>query len=288
MLTPGQNLLVMPSVDPLFGGIIAGLLHSCLSPDHLCTIITLSACQGSEAFWFGVRWAQGHVVGMSVVCLVVTALNISAGGAAFSMYEHYADYVVGFLLIIFGTYFLLHADKYFDVEWNPKQATCACHGALATNDDSSEEHAGHAHKQSENSFLMGLDGADKTSKADSVRSMSSIAVGFLQGICCPAGLVGILFLKQYNLWQMAIFVSVFFAVTILAMGTLAMLYGILTREYIHSGSVARGLYYSSCCFSITMGIVWVCLNLSGNLNLVGHNHDHAHTNEQILFLMVAP
>lgn len=291
----------MPDVDPFTGGIIAGLLHTCLGPDHLCTIITLSACQGSEAFWFGVRWAQGHVAGMAIVCLVITALNISAGGAVFETYEHYADYAVGFLLVIFGTYFLLRADKYFDAEWNAKQATCACHGHLVPDSNAEHGHGSHGHGDhghSETTPLTKSDGAS-TTEADNARSTSSIVVGFVQGICCPAGLVGLLFLKQYNLWEMMIFVTVFFAVTTLAMGTLAMLYGILTQKYVHSASVARGLYYTSCCLSITLGTLWLYLNLTGSLELVGHDHDHdhaghhhhhhhAHTDAEMLFLMVAP
>lgn len=39
-------MVVLSIVHPVFGGVIAGVLHTVLGPDHLSSIITLSACQG--------------------------------------------------------------------------------------------------------------------------------------------------------------------------------------------------------------------------------------------------
>lgn len=44
-------------------------------------------------------------------------------------------------------------------------------------------------------------------------------------MACPAGLVGIVFLKHYDPAQMVAFTLVFFATATLAMGCLAMGYG---------------------------------------------------------------
>lgn len=318
------------AVGPLAGGIIAGLLHTILGPDHLCTIMTLSACQGSEAFWFGVRWAEGHVVGMAIVGCVVTLLNISAGGHAFEAYEHYADYIIGVLLIAFGTYFLCRADRFFDEQWNPSQATCACHAHLTPElkgHSKAKEHAlghshghGHGHGDQENggdqSNHTPAQPTEKTSLIkpkggvtdEMARRNGSVLVGFVQGLCCPGGLVGILFLKQYTPVEMVVFMCVFFCITILAMGGLAMLYGVLTRRYLTSATVARVVYYASCSMSILFGTLWLTLNLTGHLSILGHDHgghghshghahgyghhdhdhDHAPSDAEFLFLTLAP
>merc|ERR1719401_2353453 len=118
----------MIQISPLTGGVIAGVFHVILGPDHLCTIVTLSACQGAEAFWFGVRWAGGHLAGMAVIAICFATFNYHTSNLNLETYEHYAYYGVGFMLMFMGVYFILFADKYFDQEWSPKQATCACHG----------------------------------------------------------------------------------------------------------------------------------------------------------------
>lgn len=264
----------LAGVGPVTGGVIAGLLHTVLGPDHLCTIITLSACQGFEAFWFGVRWAEGHIVGMAIVGCVVALLNVSLGDNVFEAYEHYADYVVGFMLVGFGVYFMIHADRFFDEKWRPAQSTCACHAHLAP--------AGHGHghshqfdqeQPSETTPIKPKASGEADEKA---RKTGSVLVGFIQGLCCPGGLVGVLFLKQYALSDMFVFMAVFFCVTILAMGCLACLYGVLTQRYVTSTSLAKSIYYTSCSLSISFGLAWLLLNLTGRLDLLGHSHGHGH------------
>lgn len=102
-------------------------------------------------------------------------------------------------------------------------------------------------------------------------------IGFIQGCACPAGLVGIVFLKHYAAYEMLMFVVVFFFVTTLAMGTLAAAYGWVTRACIPSAVLGRCIYYGSCCLSITLGLTWLILNFTGNLEFfLGHDHDHDH------------
>merc|ERR1719375_1456533 len=102
-------------------------------------------------------------------------------------------------------------------------------------------------------------------------------VGFIQGITCPAGLVGIVFLKAYDPPQIACFVCIFFITATLAMGTLAMAYGVLTQRCVSSASLARTIYYASCSLSILLGCLWIVLNATGMLEgVLGHNHEHGH------------
>lgn len=278
--TADQTMLPsMIQISPIAGGVIAGMAHVILGPDHLCTIVTLSACQGAEAFWFGVRWASGHLTGMAVIGTIVGFLNAAkVGNLDFEVYEHYAYYMVGFMLMGMGLYFILNADKYFDAEWAPKQASCACHAhpdqPLATNKaedyGSGDEEAHHGHPKADKKVAAKLGLAQ-----GGHREIGSVLVGFMQGIACPAGVVGMVFLKQYGPVEMVIFITIFFMVTTLAMGLLAMAYGTLTRSCVSSKVLGRSIYYASCGLSLSLGALWIILNATHNLDsLLGHDHDH--------------
>jgi len=282
------DLLSLLTVGPVWGGIIAGVLHAILGPDHLSTIATLSVCQGAEAFWFGVRWASGHVSGMLTIVVVLSLLSWRYPNV-FETYEHYADYLIGFLLMMFGGYFLSQMDRSFDAEGNPKSGSCGCcHQA----DDAAEPEAG-------TSELSPLN--PKRRSNNSIRRTSSSIMGFVQGIACPAGLVGIVFLKQYvqSLPEILLFVAVFFVVTALSMGCMAMAYGVLTKRCISSATLAYCIYVASCLVSLVLGATWIVLAASGRLELLGHDHHHHHHHhhehehglphdESLLFVLAAP
>lgn len=326
----------MVSLSPIWGGIIAGLVHTVMGPDHLSTIITLSACQGVEAFWFGVRWAAGHLAGMTVIGTVFALLHAQHGSAAVESYEHYADYLIGALLVFFGGYFLCRSDQYFDAEWGPKQKTCACHahllpadveadrhhgtrpdcastppppmatsdrrpasrrerklgspprghhfGACACPDCASERtplqqhHSGpetpHSRSHEDEHGECGKAGGDDIG----LRRAGSVLVGFVQGVACPAGILGLAFLKRFtSAFQIFIFVAIFFAVTTLAMGFMAMAYGMLTQRFVSSAVLGRTIYCASCFLSLALGCTWIYLNATGGLDAIfGHDHDHDH------------
>jgi ABC-type nickel/cobalt efflux system permease component RcnA len=280
-------------VGPVAGGLIAGLLHTVLSPDHLATIITLSACQGTKAFWFGIQWGLGHLGGMAIIGTIFTLLR---AGTDFEAYEHYMDYMVGFVLVGMGIHFLCRSDKYFDAEWAPKQASCACHAHLvpgASEKDPilprhghSHSH-GHSHGNSDSHCHEDPHGKDCKDKfphhSEHLRSWGAALVGFLQGLACPAGVVGIVFLKAYQPGQIAAFIVIFFVTATLAMGTLAMAYGVLTQRCVRSATVARYIYYGSCTMSIVLGVAWLALNASGSLEgVLGHHHDHGGHDHSIM------
>mmetsp|Transcript_35567 Transcript_35567/g.62825 ORF Transcript_35567/g.62825 Transcript_35567/m.62825 type:complete len:322 (-) Transcript_35567:81-1046(-) len=300
------------SFGPLTGALIAGVLHTVLGPDHLCTIVTLSACQGANAFWLGARWAGAHMVGLCIMGLLFSGLNSHASHINLEIYEHYADYAIGVMLLLVGGYFMVYADRYFDDEWSPRQATCACHSHLLDSENMCRATAGHVHMQetspdsgSEHSCCaspcghskdvsygaaldLGMEEARKGSypgavfdvsdKGRGLRKAGSMFAGFLQGIACPAGIVGITFLKQYNFTEMCVFVSMFFVVTTICMGALAALYGTLTRHCVSSAALGRCIYYGSCVMSLSLGCLWIILNATTGIdNLMGHDHsEHNH------------
>lgn len=265
-------------ISPVSGGIIAGVLHTILGPDHLCTIVTLSACQGAEAFWFGVRWAGGHLAGMAVLGISVTLLHAAnVTNLNFEAYEHYMYYVVGCMLMFMGAYFIFYADFYFDDEWAPKQASCACHAHSAEPiKPSQSDDPGYGCRDTEaQPVSLHADKFHGIMPATGLRETGSMLVGFFQGIACPAGVVGIVFLKQYSPMEMCVFISVFFIVTSLSMGLVAMTYGMLTRSCVSSKVLGRSIYYFSCGLSLVLGATWIALNATHRLDaILGHDHSH--------------
>jgi len=261
------------SLNPFLGGIVAGALHTLLGPDHLSSIITLSACQGIEAFWFGVRWAGGHLTGMATLGIVFTILQFRLDSTVLEMYEHGMDYLVGIMLIFFGGYFIFNAQQYFDSEWSLKPTTCACHSHLAGGYPSEHQPlipSASSNGPVESSTGWSLKGLD-------VRKAGSALIGFVQGIACPGGLVGMAFLKQYTQLEIVFFFATFFATTMLAMGSAAMLYGVLTQRYVLSSTFALKVYYASCALSLVLGTLWIILTATGNLSIMmmhGHHHEH--------------
>uniref|UniRef100_A0A7S1A8N2 Nickel/cobalt efflux system n=1 Tax=Noctiluca scintillans TaxID=2966 RepID=A0A7S1A8N2_NOCSC len=269
-------MVFLPHAGPVWGGVIAGILHTALGPDHLCTIATLSAFGGTNAFWFGFRWAFGHASGMTVICVLFSVLQASATHAWLEQYEYLADCAVGVSLVCTGCYFFLRSGDYFDESWVAKRATCACHRHTpGGNDEGTEtsiidlEHVG-------TQPLM----EGSSERPSDARSILAICLGFLQGATCPGGLLGIVFLKQYQPLEMLVFVFVFFSITAFVMGCVAMAYGALTK-YASSEKVAQRMYTFSCALSVGCGIVWLGMNLRGGAGAHHHVHNtyHGHYNE---------
>jgi len=259
-------------IGPALGGVVAGVCHTLLGPDHISSIVTLSACQGVEAFWFGVRWAGGHLAGMAILGIVLTIAHSRLDSSILERYEHGADYLVGIMLIAFGMYFLFNSQEYFDAESKLKCTSCSCHNHF--DGEWPSEHQPLVPSGKENPArsdsrwsLPGLD----------VRKNGSVLVGLVQGVACPGGLVGMAFLKQYTELEMICFFLVFFAVTILVMGSAAMLYGVITQKLISSATFALKVYHASCTSSIVLGSVWIILAATGKLEvLLKHHHGHEH------------
>lgn len=303
-------------VHPVFSGILAGLVHTVMGPEHLSTIITFSAFQGKQAFWLGIRWGIGHMGGMASIAGIFLVLK---SGTGFEKYEHCMDYAIGVFLAGFGFYFLYNGHLHFDAEWNPKVNGCACQchteepdeasalidetGVCNVNVQTTEEdicqescslclnepntHHNSIHSQHRlcNTMMWRLGRRRKkvdsgstmpsalswgSLPSDYLRRWGACVSGFVQGLACPAGLVGIAFIKSFRPVDTIVFTALFFVTSTVSMGLLAMTYGLLTQR-VSSKSLARGIYYSSACLSLFLGIAWIYLNVVGSLDqLFGH------------------
>mmetsp|Transcript_59484 Transcript_59484/g.110094 ORF Transcript_59484/g.110094 Transcript_59484/m.110094 type:complete len:295 (-) Transcript_59484:82-966(-) len=269
--------MVHVGMGPVSGGLVAGVLHVVLGPDHLCTIITLSACQGAQAFWFGVTWALGHVAGLAVVGLAVMLMDVNASTTWVKAFEHAADYVLGIVLILFGAWYWYGAEKYFDANWKPKEASCACHAHLLEEEDLCCHPAGSEEGSGDETQPLLPPPAHHHEGVHIARRLSSMALGFLQGVACPAAALGFLFLRDYGWREGIAFSMVFVVATTFAMGMLAMGYGQLTQK-LASKAMTRIIYYCSCGLSILLGGAWLVVaytyGAEGGVDafLDGHNH----------------
>jgi len=273
---------MLEDCGPVCGGMIAGLLHTVMGPDHLCALATLSACQGTKAFWFGVQWSVGHFAGMAFAICVLTLLHLGIGEEQIHKYSSITDCFIGLLLVSFGVYFLSVIDRYLDMEGNPRSASCACHAATQQYFSTAEE--GAPSKEDVDIALALEDAMDIHAKGQ--RSFGAVAMGLVQGVLCPGGLVGLLFLKTYQPWEMLFFSMAFFVACSVAMGTLAAAYGAATAKFATSGSgIGRSVYYGSCGLSICIGVLLCILALSGYGHHWWHSHgDHDHHHHALVQL----
>eukprot|EP00494_Astrolonche_serrata_P029882 UN30149 len=85
-----------------------GFIHVVGGPDHLSALATLSVGNQLKAFTLGVRWGFGHSFGLFVVSLIFFAF-----GTHLDLHEmgHVADFFVGFVMIILGSWYLTKAFK---------------------------------------------------------------------------------------------------------------------------------------------------------------------------------
>jgi hypothetical protein len=96
----------------LLTGLVAGVGHVLLGPDHFAALGPFSVEAHQGAWRVGLRWGMGHALGILVVALFfVTAadwLDVGAFAAA-------GDYLVGGVLIAVGGWGLRHARSSADV-----------------------------------------------------------------------------------------------------------------------------------------------------------------------------
>jgi hypothetical protein len=203
---------------------------------------------------------------MACVAFMLAVVNASFPGFALAVevLVYYSNYAIGVSLVLLGGYFLWRA-RCSDDGMPSTSSTCACHGQIGYGDTESCE--------DQVQVVAVAPGFEK-------RQAGSTLLGFVQGLACPGGLVGMAFLTQQagSIFGLLIFVCAFFLATSLAMGAFAMSYGVLTRRCASSEVLARPIHIASCFITVVLGLAWILLNATGKLNAVfGHSHEHGHS-----------
>lgn len=286
------------AMRPYALGLTYGLLHAA-GPDHLGTLAALSAACGSpwRAFPVGALWAVGHCAGMALAGLLLAMLQRVAFDA--HMWHKAGDVVIGVSMMLCGAYFLCREADYF-LETPEGSATlrpCECcgdptgYGAVAKSatvgrrKDSAEGGlAGHA--RAPELCCPSFDGkgdaafqpppprapaAEARGAWTRGQDAASAALGVLQGMCCPLGLVGIASVTSLPPAGAVAFCTTFLLCSALATGLLAAAWSAATTMGPCSRSCTRWLYRASCALTVSVGLVWIVAMLAG----VSHGHDHS-------------
>lgn len=109
------------------------------------------------------------------------------------------------------------------------------------------------------------------SEVDSSHSLQGALLGVLQGMCCPMGLMGVVFLASLPTPAVAAFIIVFIVVSAVGTGILASSWSWLTsNEYVNANIPSRVLYRGSCIFTLLLGVAWIVANYYGVLDRLNY------------------
>lgn len=275
-------------------GLVCGGLHA-LGPDHLATLVTFSALMPPvAAAKIGASWGLGHCLGIVLIATVIYALS-KIPGVHVEGYESKGDYVIGASMILVAIYFICREDKYIildeDGEQTVKSCPC-CHSPPAAHfhrdqkksfcgtysdknpSDDEEMHGDHG-ESAETAPLIAndLQGMPAMDPMDG-RDVKSAAVGFLQGMCCPMGLVQITYLYGKSAIDTMVFIVVCALVSIIGTATVAALWASLTRSTMSTVVSPRFMYRSSCFLAFACGTLWIIANFFHFLDKVNYGDHH--------------
>jgi len=218
-------------------GVACALFGTVLSPDHVCTIMSLTAdTDEGSAFRVGGSWGLAHSLGTVLVCGLLQGVR-SSGQVNLELWEHYGDYLVGCSLILCGLYFAARESAYLvqQADGSVLAQPCACPAHLFTGapERASLIGRGSQQRQSQKSkpkmgcrsaFQAGAsqrhsqtptaaaaaapaEGGGQLQESTPLmgstpavapqRVVGSAMLGFVQGLCCPAVLVSLNLYSAY-------------------------------------------------------------------------------------------
>ena len=245
----------------------AGILHVLLGPDHLAAIMTVSACQGSAALWYGIRWGVGHSVGLILVALVIWLVG-SDTNLAHSSFTQYASYLSGVFMILLGIYFIrdiLQNDKSglgFSAVTTVELELSSMVGRPTGGPDSAMDDE--FKSDEEQSDPLKRDTAAKPEKVSLRQALASLCAGIVGGIAGPGGVLAIVPASYYSTKIEAIaYILLFIVSSTAAMGAIAYGYGRFTSKWVTNSlnkqQQETKLKLISAIISVLVGVVWIFL-----------------------------
>lgn len=244
-------------------GVFCGILHA-VGPDHIATLVSFSTLLTPwAAAKVGAAWGLGHCAGILGVALLVYMLG---NVIPMANWEKYGDYVIGASLILVAAYFFLQESQHLvaDADGNIVVAGCGCaqpHPATGT-------HA-HHHGCSDSHHVEDVHDVKG-------RDTKGAIVGFVQGMCCPMGLVQLSYLAGRGALDTVVFCFVTVLVSILGTALLAAGWAALTRSELLKSISPVFMYRASCGFTLLLGILWIAANycdILHKLNYVEGGHE---------------
>lgn len=234
-----------------------GLLRA-LPPDHVCTIVTLSAASDDvAALRVGTAWGLSHAAAAGLVILGLGVAEYVSGvhwGC-----EALSESTVGIAMILCAAYFATREDDYIKENPDGTQTVLAC-------DCCASSHAGHKHGTGGSAESPGP-AASSSSRTEHVtgtqgglqlfgwgdRDVSGAVMGAIQGACCPMTFAGTAFVGFLSTpARCAAFGMAFLVCTTASTGLLALLCSRLTREGC-SWLAPKTVYRATCALTVILG-----------------------------------
>jgi hypothetical protein len=249
--------------------VVAGFLHVMLGPDHLAAIMTVSACQGSAALWYGIRWGIGHSMGLLIVALVLWLVDADTDMSK-SFFTKIASYISGAFMILLGLYFvrdILQNDKsglgFSAVATSAEFELSTAVGTrtIAEPDSAVDEEF---KLEEEPSDPLHRDSPVKVEKVSIRQALASLFAGIVGGIAGPGGVLAIVPASYYSTKIEAIaYILSFIVSSTAAMGGIAYAYGRFTSTWVTNSlnkqQQETKLKLISAIISVIVGIVWIIL-----------------------------
>ncbi|OLQ08266.1 hypothetical protein AK812_SmicGene8257 [Symbiodinium microadriaticum] len=258
-------------------GVFCGILHA-VGPDHIATLVSFSTLLTPwAAAKVGAAWGLGHCAGILGVALLVYMLG---NVIPMANWEKYGDYVIGASLILVAAYFFLQESQHLvaDADGNIVVAGCGCaqpHPATGTHahhHGCSDSHHAEDDCTEETPLIIQVEDVHDVKGRDTKGAI----VGFVQGMCCPMGLVQLSYLAGRGALDTVVFCFVTVLVSILGTALLAAGWAALTRSELLKSISPVFMYRASCGFTLLLGILWIAANycdILHKLNYVEGGHE---------------
>jgi sulfite exporter TauE/SafE len=214
----------------VFGGILAGLTHALMGPDHVAAVAPLALDRHPQPWLAGFRWGVGHSLGVALVGALLLGLRDAVPLHSISAVS---ERITGLSLLVIGGWALRKAFR----------LKICTHAHPAGPDTHTHVHLYQEHQKA---------GRGLTSHA-------AVVVGVFHGFAGSSHLIGVLpSLALPTLWDSTQYLLAFGLGTIMAMVGLSSAAGSLAGRLLSTNAASyRWVLAGTACVTSGVGLFWV-------------------------------